>query len=194
MIDPLYELEPSGVLDWAEVFGRECPVELELGIGKGRFLLESARAHPEVGWFGIEVARKWLFDARRRILKDPPENLRVCHAEAMDFLGRRVPSGSLSALHVYHPDPWPKRRHNKRRLITGAFLEEALRVIVPGGELRISTDHLPYSRHIDEVLEAEPRFKPIDWNSANPNTHFEVKYRKEGRVIYRFRFLAPEEA
>jgi tRNA (guanine-N7-)-methyltransferase len=188
MFDPHITLPPSGELDWAELFGSQRPVELELGIGKGRFLLESARAHPDVAWFGLELSRKWLLDARRRILKDPPENLRVCVAEAMDFLTRRVPSASLAALHVYHPDPWPKRRHHKRRLITPAFLAEALRCLRPAGQLRISTDHLLYSRRIDEVFAAEPRFRPAPWEDASPNTHFEAKYRKEGRIIYRFRF------
>ncbi len=194
MRDPELHFTEPGPIDWAAVFGRDADVELELGFGKARFLIESARARPDADFFGVERSLKWYREGRRRILKDPPANLRVCRAEALDFLARRVPTGSLRVLHVYHPDPWPKRRHRKRRLLTPALLAEALRCLAPGGELRVTTDHHDYSLAIGELLAAEPRLVALPWELDDPDTHFEAKYRKEGRSIHRFRYRLAEPA
>ncbi len=189
MFDPELVPVPPGRLVWAEIFGRAAPVELELGIGKGRFLMESALARPEHDFFGLEISRKWLNESRRRILKNPPRNLRLLCAEAQDFLERKVPDASLAALHVYHPDPWPKRRHHRRRLIQPRFLEEVARVLAPGAELLMTTDHKDYGRVIGVNLAAAEGFVALPWgeDAVMPGTHFEVKYRLEGRTIYRFR-------
>ncbi|MCB1161063.1 MAG: tRNA (guanosine(46)-N7)-methyltransferase TrmB [Candidatus Krumholzibacteriia bacterium] len=195
MFDPEIPASRPGPWDWADLFGRSAAVELELGFGKGRFLLESARAQPATDFVGVELSRKWFRDAKRRMQKheDCPENLRIVCAEAMDLLARKVPDASLAALHVYHPDPWPKRRHHKRRLLGPRFLAEATRAIAPGGELRVTTDHAGYAARIAALLAAPPGFAAMDWPAdALPNTHFEAKYRLEGRPIHRFRLRREE--
>jgi tRNA (guanine-N7-)-methyltransferase len=195
MLDPELPVEAPGPWDWAQVFGRSAPVELELGFGKGRFLLRSAQARPETDFIGVELSLKWFLDGKRRILKDAPPNLRILRAEAMRFLTEKVPAASLAALHVYHPDPWPKRRHHKRRLLAPAFIEQALRVLAEGGELRITTDHADYAKVIGRLLTATPALAPLPWSEDElPGTHFETKYRLEGRAIHRYRCrrAAPE--
>jgi tRNA (guanine-N7-)-methyltransferase len=89
---------------------------------------------------------------------------------------------------VYHPDPWPKRRHHKRRLLGPPFLAQALRVLAAGGELRITTDHADYAKLIARLLDGVPGLETLPWAEAElPGTHFEVKYRREGRPIHCFR-------
>lgn len=184
-----------GPWDWAAIFGRRAPVELELGFGKARFLLQSAQARPETDFVGVELSRKWFADGKRRLLKGeaPPANLRVLRAEALGFLVAKVPDASLAALHVYHPDPWPKRRHHRRRLMAPPFRAEVLRVLVTGGELRVTTDHADYAAVIARLFANTPGLAPLDWGEeALPGTHFEVKYRREGRAIHRFRWRREE--
>ncbi|MBN2169964.1 MAG: tRNA (guanosine(46)-N7)-methyltransferase TrmB [Candidatus Krumholzibacteriota bacterium] len=188
MIDPEIHLDGEGRLDWRDVFGNARPVELELGFGKARFLLAAARSRPGVNFLGVEMSRKWYREGRRRILRDPPANLRVLWAEALDFLARKVPDASLQALHVYHPDPWPKRRHHKRRLLTPAFLAQARRVLAAGGELRVTTDHAAYGALIGALLAGADGFETLPWGETGEAlTHFEAKYRREGRAIHRYR-------
>jgi tRNA (guanine-N7-)-methyltransferase len=186
MHDPEILLAMPGRLDWEKLFGRRAPVELELGFGRARFLIESARAHPERDFLGVERSRKWYREGLERIRQAAPGNLRVCHAEALDFLTRRVPDGSLEALHVYHPDPWPKKRHHKRRLISAGFLDQAARVLAPGGHLRITTDHEAYRAAIARLLAEQSALAGREWDGEDPDTHFAAKYRAAGRAIHRF--------
>jgi tRNA (guanine-N7-)-methyltransferase len=195
MFDPEIRSLPSGPLAWPALFGRVAPIELELGIGKARFLGRAARQQPEHDFLGLERAPKWLAEGKRRLMKDCPPNLRVLLAEALDFLAQRVPAGSVRILHVYHSDPWPKRRHRKRRLIGARFLSEARRVLEPGGELRITTDHWDYAREIASLLAACAELTPLPWPGLEePDTHYEVKFRLQGQAIHRFRLRAPGEA
>jgi len=189
MLDPELPVEAPGPWDWAAIFGRRAPVELELGFGKGRFLMLSAHARPDTDFVGVELSRKWFLDGKRRILKEPPPNLRILRAEAMVFLIEKVPAASVAALHVYHPDPWPKRRHHKRRLLGPGFLAQVQRVLAAEGELRITTDHADYARVIGRLLAGAAELAPLAWPEDElPGTHFEVKYRREGRAIYRYRY------
>jgi tRNA (guanine-N7-)-methyltransferase len=178
-----------GFLDWAELFDSRNPVEFEVGFGKGRFLLESARANPDICYFGIERSHKWFRNARRRMMKTPLANLRICQCEALDFISRKIPSASLQVIHLYHPDPWPKKRHNKRRMMAPPFLDQVARCLVPGGLLLVTTDHREYSLVIDQLLEEDRRLTQEPWaEGTDPNTHFEAKYRREGRNIYQYRY------
>ena len=104
------------------------------------------------------------------------------------FIGACVPPGSVSAFHVYFPDPWPKKKQRKRRLLDGVFLEVLAAKLEPGGLVRITTDHPGYAEEIAPVLKTVPSLEELAWDSfpAPPPTHYEVKYRNEGRPIRRF--------
>jgi tRNA (guanine-N7-)-methyltransferase len=117
------------------------PLELEIGPGKGSFILETARANPDVNFLGIEWAREFYLYAADRVRRAGLRNVRLLRADASDFLRWRCPSGILSVIHLYFSDPWPKKKHHKNRVIQDRFLQEAHRTLIPGGELRVVTDH-----------------------------------------------------
>ena len=178
-------------LVWRELFGNDQPVEMEIGMGKGTFLTEQAKARPGVNFFGIEWARWYWRYASDRLRRNGCLNARTIRAEASFFLTEFVPDASLSVLHIYFPDPWPKARHHKRRLIQEPFLLQVERVLVPGGgRLQVVTDHQEYFEQIEAVVK-NSKLTVIDYNrpgSANEGefvgTNFERKYRREGRPFY----------
>jgi tRNA (guanine-N7-)-methyltransferase len=178
-------------LNWAEMFGNDHPVELEIGSGKGTFLTEQARARPEVNFFGIEWARWFWRAASDRLRRNNCLNARTVRAEAGFFLTEFVPEGSLSVLHIYFPDPWPKKRHHKRRLIQPKFMPLAQRVLMPGGRLQVVTDHQDYFETYIEPSVRGSALKVVDYNRPGSaaegefvGTNFERKYRREGRPFY----------
>jgi tRNA (guanine-N7-)-methyltransferase len=180
----------SRPIDWRELFGNEQPVELEIGMGKGTFLTEQARARPEVNFFGIEWARWYWRYASDRLRRNDCSNVRTVRAEAGYFLSEFVADGSLSVLHIYFPDPWPKTRHHKRRLVQEPFMRQVERVLVPGGRVQIVTDHQDYFEQIETVVKAS-KLTVIDYNRPGSagegefvGTNFERKYRREGRPFY----------
>lgn len=124
---------------WFAESGRRF--ELEIGSGKGGFLLAQARAHPETNLLGIECEGEFYGYAADRVRRAGLTNVRMLHADATEFVRWRVPDGIVSVIHLYFSDPWPKKRHYKRRVIQDRFLQEAHRVLVRGGELRVVTDH-----------------------------------------------------
>lgn len=175
---------------WEGVFGNRNPVEIEIGFGKARFLLKSASGRPEVNFLGVELSRKWYRDGKRRIEKaGGMTNLRVMNAEVVDFFQRFVPGGSVEVVHAYYPDPWPKKRHLKRRFVDHPFLRECERILPLGGELRIVTDSGDYAEWIGQRLADHPLLQPLPWEQVFEEglTHYEIKYRKEGRRVHHFR-------
>ena len=179
-------------IDWQALFGNDHPVELEIGIGKGTFLVGQAEARPETNFFGIEWANKYWRSASDRLRRRKCLNARTVRAEANYFLTEFVPDASLSVLHIYFPDPWPKARHNKRRLIQPLFMQLARRILEPDGRIQIVTDHKDYFEHIDQVVRGAPGFEVIDYNRPGGSagegefvgTNFERKYAREGRPFY----------
>ncbi|CAM2069023.1 tRNA (guanosine(46)-N7)-methyltransferase TrmB [Sulfidibacter corallicola] len=186
-------------LDFQEVFGNDHPVELEIGIGKGLFITHAGMHFPESNFIGIEIRRKYLNKARERVEKRPLANVRLICGEAFSFMEEYIPDASLAAIHVYFPDPWPKKRHHKRRLFDPTFMKETFRALVPGGHLLIATDHAGYWEHIQEVLQHQEYLIPSERLPEPPGkeedlTNFEAKYKKEGRAIYRTGYRKPTEA
>ena len=179
-------------LAWREVFGNDHPVELEIGIGKGTFLTEQAKARPETNFFGIEWARWFWRYASDRLRRNACLNARTVRAEAGYFLAEFVPPASVSVLHVYFPDPWPKARHHKRRLIQPKFMPLVERVLIPGGRLQVVTDHQGYfEEHIEPSVRGAGALKVVDYNRPGSagegefvGTNFERKYAREGRPFY----------
>lgn len=181
--------------DLVTLFGQVGPIELEIGCGKGGFLLRQARAHPDRNYLGIEWANKFYKFAADRMARWGITNVRIFRTDARHFVIHRLPPSILSALHVYHPDPWPKKRHHKRRLFSPEFVEAAIRVLRPGGRLAVQTDHAEYAEVIRERLCARSEFEPMPFDDPDygtvkerTETNFEIKYLREGRPIYRFAF------
>jgi len=176
------------------------PFELEIGPGKGAFLVHEAASRPDVNFLGIEWAREFCAYAADRVRRRGLANVRLMSVDATDFLRWRLPSGVLHRLHLYFSDPWPKPRHHKRRVVQDAFLEQAHRALEPSGELRIVTDHPGYwqwmEAHFDRwtAPDHEPRFDRRTFEDADrpagaregelTGTNFERKYREEGRDFF----------
>jgi tRNA (guanine-N7-)-methyltransferase len=184
-------VEPVGVevetlarpIVWREMFGNDHPVELEIGMGKGTFLTDTAKARPGTNFFGLEYARWFWRYASDRLRRNGCTNVRTARAEAGYFIREFVGDSSLSVVHIYFPDPWPKKRHQKRRLIQAGFLEQVERILVPGGRLKLVTDHEDYFRQMEEVVGAS-RLKKVEYVAGEVGTNFERKYIKEGRKFF----------
>jgi tRNA (guanine-N7-)-methyltransferase len=168
--------------------GAGGPWELEIGFGKGRYLLRRARESPERRFLGIEMAARYfriMVDrARRRGLG----NVLGIRGEALYALSAVLPRGFAEVTHVYHPDPWPKARHHKRRLFDPLTVDLVLGTVRPGGTLCFATDHLEYGEVVVELLESHPDLAVhrLDgpWPDG-PRTNYEAKYVEEGRPILR---------
>jgi tRNA (guanine-N7-)-methyltransferase len=180
----------SKPIDLAALFGNDHPVELEIGMGKGTFITDQALARPEVNFIGIEWARWFWRYSSDRLRRNHCHNARTVRAEAGFFLREHIPAGSLSVVHIYFPDPWPKKRHHKRRLIQSPFLLAVQRVLQPGGLLKVVTDHADYFEQIRQVVGDSP-LRVIEYTrpeSANEGefvgTNFERKYQREGRPFH----------
>lgn len=167
------------------------PLEVEIGSGKGTFLIAEGGARPDTLFLGVERARRYWLYAADRLRRREQGNVRLLHADALEALAALSPD-TAAALHVYFPDPWPKRRHRHRRLLLHpSFLTEAERVMRPGAALRVVTDDREYFARIREALAARRRLIPCPYRpplSAGPGefvgTNFERKYRAAGRVIF----------
>lgn len=177
-------------LEWQKVYGNSRPVEVEIGFGKGGFLVQVAQRFPERNFLGLETAAKMVEYTAGRLQKRSIPNVRLLRADAHYFLHRFVQNASIAAFHIYFPDPWPKRRHHKRRLLTPEFLQTVQRGIVPGGRVYFATDFQEYFAQIQKLFSTFPAFRaldPSDWVARRPQeaiTNYEVKYRREGRPIY----------
>ena len=138
-------------LVWREVFGNDQPVEVEIGIGKGRFIIDAASRQPAVNFVGVEWAAKYVRIARQRAARRNLGNVRFAHMDAREFVELFVAAASVRAYHIYFPDPWPKKRHHKRRLFNEEFLREVERTLCVGGQLWLATD---YADYFDVMLTA----------------------------------------
>lgn len=182
----------DGKIDFVRIFGRPGPVHIEIGAGKGTFLVSQAQTQPDDNFLGIEWAGRYYRYAVDRIGRWGLTNVRIIRTDAAVFLADFVPDASVDCFHIYFPDPWHKKRHNKRRLICPANLENLIRCLKTGGQLRIATDHADYSEQIKTVLAARSeQLKEIDFvrpagaqDGEYAGTNFERKYIKDQRPIY----------
>ncbi len=192
---PSVALKPENLddkIDFVRVFGRAGPVHIEIGTGKGTFLLNQARTQPGDNFLGIEWARKYYRYAVDRIGRWGLANVRIIRTDAATFLADFIPDNSVECFHIYFPDPWPKKRHHKRRFICPANLEHLVRCLKTSGQLKIATDHADYFEVTKTVLAArneklqEIDFLPTAGAEASEwvGTNFERKYLKDQRPIY----------
>ena len=170
------------------VFGRRAPFEVEIGSGKARFLIASARERPAHDFLGIERSLSYYRICRDRLERAALGNARIVRADGRIFVETALAPRSVAAFHIYFPDPWPKKKQKKRRLLDGIFLELLATRLVPGGTLRVATDHPDYGKTLGPLLETVPALERLEWTSlpAPPPTHYELKYAREGRPIWRF--------
>jgi tRNA (guanine-N7-)-methyltransferase len=184
----------DGKIDFVRIFGRPGPVHIEIGSGKGTFLLGQAQAQPGDNFLGIEWARKYYRYAVDRIGRWELTNVRIIRTDATGFITHSVPDESVDCFHIYFPDPWPKKRHHKRRFLCIANIEHLIRCLKPAGQLRIATDHTDYFEQIKMVLaERSDALEEIDFIKPAgaeagewTGTNFERKYIKDQRPIYTF--------
>jgi len=169
-------------------FGRRAPLEVEIGSGKARFLIASSRACPSHDFLGIERSLSYYRVCRERLERAGLANARVVRADGRLFVETALAPDSVVAFHIYFPDPWPKKKQKKRRLLDGIFLELLSARLVRGGTLRVATDHPDYGSSLGPLLETVPALERVDWTSlpAPPSTHYELKYARQGRPIWRF--------
>ena len=182
-------------LDLDAVFGRAADRLLEIGFGTGDALAAYASAHPDVDCIGVEVHRSGVGHLLLRAQAENLHNIKVICHDAVEVLEHQLPAGSLTAIHVFFPDPWPKKRHHKRRLIQPAFVERLLRALKDGGELRLATDWQPYAEHMLAVLQAFPELTNlagddlyVDRHSERPVTRFERRGQRLGHGVWDLAF------
>lgn len=177
---------------FSDIFGNDQPVELELGIGKGRFLIESAATHPERNWVGVEWANRYYQMVAERSLRRGLPNLRVLRDDGVRVVRDTIGDAAIDVLHVYFPDPWPKERHKKRRMVQAPFAREAARILKDGGLVKLATDHEDYAAQMEAVFRNDPdfsqTFRAVGDEAPEGITNWEVKFRREGRVIHKFAF------
>ena len=176
---------------WQDVFGNANPVEVEVGPGKGSFLLAAARHTPEHNFFGIEFSRRRLLRIAQLIERDRPGNVRAIAADVGCVLHTLIRPDSVTTFHVYFPDPWWKRRHHRRRIFRNDFAAGLARALVPGGRILIATDVQTQFARILDQLDAVPSLERFSWQRDQRNhngklilTDFERQFLDAGTPVY----------
>jgi tRNA (guanine-N7-)-methyltransferase len=184
VIEPLPELQVAR-LDVAELFGRSGPLHVDLGCGDGSFLCEMAQQFPKRNFLGIERLTKRVEKVRRRAEKI--ENVRVLRVDTLFAVRYLLPESSVEAFYLLFPDPWPKRRHQFRRIFTRDFLDAIAAALEKHGVLRVATDQLDYFHQIERLSRARLQFQVVPRSMDDavlPVSKFERKFRKQGVPVY----------
>lgn len=171
------------------LFGNQNPVVLEIGSGKGRFLIGSAMEQPDRNFIGIEKSLHYHRVIRDRVLKRNLENVRLINYDAFLVMQEMLADASIAEIHIYFPDPWPRKREQKRRIIRTDALLEMKRILAAGGSGIYVTDHRDYFEAAAPLIAAVFRSEVrIPGPEDTPRTNYEAKYRAEGREIFEVRF------
>ena len=180
----LDELLPKHGISFPEPIRSTKPLVLEIGSGMGETTAAIAMAHPEADFVAVEVHGPGVGSLLNRIESEQIANLRIVRHDAVEVLERMVADGSLAAIHLFFPDPWPKKRHHKRRLVQPDTAALMARKLAPGGVLHAATDWPDYAEHIENVLAAEPLLeKAARGFATRPQTKFESRGRRLGHPI-----------
>jgi tRNA (guanine-N7-)-methyltransferase len=183
----LEELYPKYGLPLAPIgdpFGRKAPLVLEIGSGMGETTAAIAKARPDADFIAVEVHGPGVGSLLNRIESEGLTNLRVIRHDALEVLERMIHDASLAAIHVFFPDPWPKKRHHKRRLVQPEFAALAARKLAPGGVLHAATDWPEYAGHMIEVFSKEALLARVERGFVErPATKFELRGRRLGHPI-----------
>jgi tRNA (guanine-N7-)-methyltransferase len=176
---------------FGEFFGNTHPVEMEIGCGKGKFLVARSIANPGINFLGIDRVSKFMNIGKTRAQKRALPNIRFIRAEARAFLTGAIAPGSVSVFHVYFPDPWPKRRHRVRRVFTAELLTLLHARLMPGGLVEIATDDQDYFEAMKKTIAATKELWENVREATNERifdgmnkTSYEIKWAAEGRSLY----------
>jgi tRNA (guanine-N7-)-methyltransferase len=185
--------------DAERLFERAAPLEIEIGSGKGLFLSQAAAEQRDHNFLGIEVAAKYAQHIAARLAKHGVKNARIIHGNGLRVFAEFLPAGSVSAVHVYFPDPWWKKRHKKRRVMNNQFVADIQRVLEPGGELHFWTDVKEYFYTTLELIRAISQLigpltvpERAAEHDLDFRTHFERRMRLHGEAVYRSEFRKPK--
>lgn len=193
---PQIAVPAEGPVTAERLFGREVPLHFEIGFGGGEHMAYRADLLPDHGFIGAEPFVNGVAQALTHVKERALANVRIQHGDALEVLGR-VPDGALSFLYLLHPDPWPKARHAKRRMMNDGPLEMFAAKLKPGGEFRFGTDHPVYLRHALMVMQRHT--DSFEWLAETPDdfltrpggwpeTRYEVKARRQGHEVWYFRY------
>jgi tRNA (guanine-N7-)-methyltransferase len=181
---------------WQQVFGNSAPVSLEIGFGKGSFLLSIAPQRPTVNFLGIESSRKYYRKGSRKLQRSGLSNIKLVWGEAAHFLKRYTPDESIRTVYINFPDPWPKRRHAKRRLLKPEFVMILARKLEAGGRVEIATDVAEYSVQIQDVFRANERYEMLTCYMSNSHgstrayqSDYERMFLQEGKTIHYITYM-----
>lgn len=181
-------------LERAEICRAERPLEVDLGCGDGTFLMEMAREYPEREFLGVERLLGRVRKVCKKITRRHLENARVLRLDSRYVVEWLLPEASVSRLHLLCPDPWPKLRHNRRRVMQLEFLEAVRRALVPGGEFLFMTDHEEYFQWAVEKVAVFGKFESLEWTEDTffyPKTDFQKQWESEGKCMWRLRCKKP---
>lgn len=192
---PQVSVPAEGALDARTLFGDDRPLAFEIGFGAGEHLAGQAEARPDMGFIGCEPFLNGVVGALAKIEDRELGNIRLHMGDALDVL-ERLPDASLETLYLLHPDPWPKARHAKRRMVNHGPLDLIAAKLKPGGEFRLGTDDPTYCRWSMMIMNQRRDFewlartpqdflvRPADW----PETRYEAKARRKGHEVWYFRY------
>lgn len=183
----LLSIKGEEKLDLAEIFGNDHPVHLEIGSGRGEFLIGKARQNQHINFLGIDLKEKRIRTILRKLDPDRDHNIRLLRIFVDHQLLKHIDKGSFERIYIMHPDPWPKRKHHKNRMIQQEFLQTLAEILKPAGLIDISTDHYEYALWIQKIFATASSFKSlyVQGFSREPDadhvvTHFEEKKIGEG--------------
>ena len=182
--------------DWEAIFGNTNPLNLEVGFGVGNFLIEMAIREPDENFIGMDFYHKGIRKVITRIGRYQVSNIRIVYGDAKEKLPILFNEAELSRVYINFPDPWPKKKHHKRRLIKPAFIKNLAAKLKPGGEIHIATDYEPYAIEILEFFEAEPLLTNksgyrtfLAQKEGTPQTKYEKKFINSGEKIFYLEFV-----
>jgi len=189
--------KPQETIDLKKVFNRQktARVEIDLGCGKGRFLIARALAHKETCFLGIDRRQMRVLKVERAAFRAKLDNIRLLCAEISGAVENLIPDGMVSVYYLFFPDPWPKRRHHRRRLFDADFLNAIQRTLCANGKIHIATDHLDYFSIIRNILAADQRFAEIEpfTPADEERTNFELLFMGLNKLIGRCSFMKQSE-
>ena len=190
-----YGVDFSLELKDEKIFSRAAPLVIDIGFGNGESTVAIAKAHPEWNIIGIDVYRPGVGNLLRQLAEHNIDNVRVFCCDAVEVLQNIIPSNSLHRVQIFFADPWPKKRHHKRRLIQPEFVKVIADRLQQGGELVLATDWQNYAEHMVEVLNLEPLFQnkaSADFSPRDelrPLTKFEKRGQRAGHDVWDLRFI-----